>query len=65
MTKPNPPLYGTDLPHIHVDGYGFHWEAAADAILEWFDEFGVSSGDKVVDLGCGGGRWLGRPDREA
>lgn len=55
----NSPLYGDDLAHIHVDGYGFHWQGAADAILEWLDRSGISSGT-VVDLGCGGGQWLDR-----
>ena len=52
-------LYDDDLAWIHVDGYGFHWEGAADSILEWLNRFGISSG-KVVDLGCGGGQWLAR-----
>ena len=52
-------LYNDDLAHIDVDGYGFHWQGAADAILEWFEQFGIADG-KVVDLGCGGGQWLGR-----
>lgn len=59
----NVPLYQDDLAHIHVDGYGFHWTGAAAAILEWFDEFGISKG-KVVDLGCGGGQWLARLAKE-
>ena len=59
----NPPLYRNDLAHIHVDGYGFHWAGAADAILDWFDQFGISKA-KVVDLGCGGGQWLARLAQE-
>ena len=55
----NARLYHDDLAQIYVDGYGCHWAAAADAILDWFNEFGISSG-KVVDLGCGGGQWLAR-----
>ena len=59
----NSPLYRDDLAHINVDGYGFHWTEAAAAILDWLDEFGISSG-KVVDLGCGGGQWLNRLAKE-
>lgn len=33
---PLPALYGEDLAWIHVDGHGFHWTGAADAILAWF-----------------------------
>lgn len=61
MTKTSPSnidLYDSDLAHIHVDGYGFHWQGASDAILKWLNEYGVSKGDRVVDLGCGGGEWL-------
>jgi SAM-dependent methyltransferase len=57
------PLYHDDLAHIHVDGYGFHWSGAAEAILDWFRQFGVTKG-KVVDLGCGGGQWLARVAEE-
>ena len=64
MTKPNSPLYGPDLAHVHVQGYGFHWEGAAESILGWFEELGVSRGDTVVDLGCGGGQWLRRLAQE-
>ncbi len=64
MVELDSTLYGIDLAHIHVDGYGFHWAGAADAILKWFDEFGISSSDKVVDLGCGGGQWLERLTQE-
>lgn len=52
-------LYRDDLAYIHVDGYGFHWEGAADAIIGWLKQNGVLSG-LVVDLGCGGGQWLAR-----
>lgn len=58
-----PPLYQDDLANIHVEGYGFHWTGAADALLDWFEQFGISSGT-VVDLGCGGGQWLGRLAKE-
>lgn len=50
-------LYRDDLAQIHIDGYGFHWEGAAPALLEWLSEFGLDRG-LVVDLGCGGGQWL-------
>lgn len=52
-------LYRDDLAQVHVDGYGFHWEGAAPAILAWLREFGIHDG-LVVDLGCGGGQWLAR-----
>ena len=60
----NPKLYDADLAHIHVDGYGFHWRGASEAILEWFKEFRVPPGGNVVDLGCGGGQWLRRLAQE-
>jgi len=52
-------LYLDDLAAIHVEGYGFHWEQAADPILRWLHDLGISAG-AVVDLGCGGGQWLRR-----
>lgn len=52
-------LYQDDLAYIHVDGYSFHWEGAADAILDRLKEHGILDG-LVVDLGCGGGQWLER-----
>ncbi|MCA9262012.1 MAG: class I SAM-dependent methyltransferase [Planctomycetales bacterium] len=52
-------MYRDDLAHIHVDGYGFHWERASAAVLLWLQKAGVTSG-RVVDLGCGGGQWLAR-----
>jgi SAM-dependent methyltransferase len=52
-------IYGDDLAAIHNAGYGFHWEAAAPAILQWLRGAGIVSGT-VVDLGCGGGQWLAR-----
>lgn len=54
-----PSLYGADLAHVHVDGYGFHWERASPAVLKRLREGGVRTGT-VVDLGCGGGQWLAR-----
>jgi len=54
-----PSLYGADLAHVHIDGYGFHWERAAPTVLKWLREGGVRKGT-VVDLGCGGGQWLAR-----
>lgn len=54
-----PSLYGADLAHVHVDGYGFHWERASPAVLKWLRESGVRKGT-IVDLGCGGGQWLAR-----
>jgi len=67
MTNPsqtNSTLYNADLAHIHVEGYGSHWAGAATSILEWFDEFDISKGERVVDLGCGGGQWLKRLAQE-
>lgn len=55
----NVALYQEDLAQIHMEGYGFHWERAAPAVLRFFDDHGITSGT-VVDLGCGGGEWLGR-----
>jgi SAM-dependent methyltransferase len=52
-------LYGDDLAAIHNAGYGFHWQGAAPAILQWLREAGIVRG-AVVDLGCGGGQWLAR-----
>jgi SAM-dependent methyltransferase len=52
-------LYGDDLARIHIDGYGFHWESAAPAILKRLRNTGIHSG-VVIDLGCGGGQWLAR-----
>lgn len=51
-------LYADDLAQIHVEGYGFHWEQAASALLAWMAELGVPGDGVVVDLGCGGGQWL-------
>jgi SAM-dependent methyltransferase len=53
------PIYNDDLAFIHIDGFGFHWERAAPAILKWLRDAGIRSGT-VVDLGCGGGQWLAR-----
>ena len=50
-------LYRDDLARIHIEGYGFHWEGAAPAVLQWLHESGISSGH-LVDLGCGGGQWV-------
>ena len=50
-------LYRGDLAHIHIEGYGFHWEGAAPTILRWLRENNIDSG-LLVDLGCGGGQWL-------
>lgn len=57
---PSPaPLYDPDLAQIHVDGYGFHWEGATASLLQWLEDLGVPRDGRVVDLGCGGGQWLG------
>lgn len=56
-------IYKPDLARIHVEGYGFHWERAADSILNWLRRAGVNEG-VVVDLGCGGGQWLNRLSAE-
>ena len=55
-------LYRDDLARIHIDGYGFHWEAAAPVVLAWLQERGINSG-LLVDLGCGGGQWLAQADK--
>jgi SAM-dependent methyltransferase len=57
--RANTDLYHDDLAHIHVEGYGFHWSGAAEAILAWLQDCGITKGT-VVDLGCGGGQWLQR-----
>jgi predicted RNA methylase len=52
-------IYQEDLAKIHIDGYAFHWESAASAVLRFLRESGVEKGT-VIDLGCGGGQWLER-----
>jgi SAM-dependent methyltransferase len=52
-------IYREDLARIHIEGYGFHWEQAAPAVLSQLRERGINAG-LVVDLGCGGGQWLAR-----
>jgi SAM-dependent methyltransferase len=52
-------IYQEDLAKIHIEGYAFHWEGAASAVLRFLRESGVEKGT-VVDLGCGGGQWLER-----
>jgi hypothetical protein len=56
-------LYRDDLAHIHIDGYGFHWNGAASVILQWLRACGIDRGLEV-DLGCGSGQWLTRTDEE-
>ena len=56
-------IYEKDLAHIHIAGYGFHWEAAAPTVLAWMRRAGIDQGT-VVDLGCGGGQWLERLSAE-
>lgn len=56
-------IYQEDLAKIHIDGYGFHWEGAASAMLRFLRESGIEKG-MVIDLGCGGGQWLERLSRE-
>ena len=63
MITPSADIYQEDLAQIHIDGYGFHWEGAASAVLRFLRESGVKTGT-VVDLGCGGGQWLERLSRE-
>jgi SAM-dependent methyltransferase len=60
---PHDDIYQEDLAKIHIDGYGFHWEGAANAVLRFLRENGVEEGT-IVDLGCGGGQWLERLSRE-
>ena len=52
-------LYSDDLAYVHIEGFGFHWEGAAPAVLQWLRDAGIFAGT-VVDLGCGGGQWLAR-----
>lgn len=56
-------IYQEDLAKIHIDGYAFHWESAASAVLRFLRDNGVEKGT-VIDLGCGGGQWLERLMRE-
>lgn len=56
-------IYQEDLAKIHIDGYAFHWEGAANAVLRFLRENAVEKGT-VIDLGCGGGQWLERLSRE-
>ncbi len=60
---PKQRLYLDDLVHVHIEGYGFHWERAAPAILGWLQERRISNG-LILDLGCGGGQWLERLVKE-
>jgi SAM-dependent methyltransferase len=59
MTRSHDTIYQDDLAKIHIDGYGFHWEGAAEAVLGFFRRYAINGGT-VVDLGCGGGQWLER-----
>lgn len=52
-------FYESDLAHVHDDGFGFHWQGAAPAILQWLRKAGICRG-AIIDLGCGGGQWLAR-----
>ncbi|HEX2475450.1 MAG TPA: methyltransferase domain-containing protein, partial [Lacipirellulaceae bacterium] len=63
QTMPPDDIYQEDLAKIHIDGYGFHWESAASAVLRFLRENGIKEGT-IVDLGCGGGQWLERLSRE-
>lgn len=56
-------LYRDDLANIHIDGYGFHWEGAAETLLQWLQKYGINEG-RLVDLGCGGGQWLACADEQ-
>lgn len=58
-----PTIYQEDLAYIHIEGYGFHWERAAETVLKHLQQCGVHGGT-VVDLGCGGGQWLARLSSE-
>jgi len=60
---PSAEIYQEDLAKIHIDGYAFHWEGAASAVLHFLRESGVKGGT-VIDLGCGGGQWLERLSAE-
>ncbi|WP_417736166.1 class I SAM-dependent DNA methyltransferase [Rosistilla oblonga] len=52
-------LYGDDVAYIHDVGYSGLCESWEDGLLELFRAAGIDDG-KVVDLGCGGGRWTQR-----
>lgn len=52
-------LYQDDLAYIHDAGFGQLAEAAADHVRGLLERDGVTAGT-VVDLGCAGGRLLGK-----
>jgi hypothetical protein len=36
-------IYQADLAKIHIDGYAFHWEGAASAVLRFLRDSGVET----------------------
>ena len=50
--------YGTDLAHIHDDGFGDFARSATPGLLSILRARGIDRGH-VVDLGCGSGIWAG------
>lgn len=52
-------LYGTDLAHVHIDGYSYHADGAAAWVVGRLNALRDALGPGlVVDLGCGGGPLL-------
>jgi SAM-dependent methyltransferase len=51
-------MYGTDLAHIHEDGFGDCARRAAPEITALLKRHGIhpSTGIRIVEYGCGGGR---------
>jgi SAM-dependent methyltransferase len=49
-------FYGSDLAHVHDDGFGGFARDAAPGLLRLLARAGVHDG-LVVDLGCGSGIW--------
>ncbi|MCP4327610.1 MAG: class I SAM-dependent methyltransferase [Alphaproteobacteria bacterium] len=50
-------FYAEDLAYIHDVGYGDFADRAAPGLLRALRDAGIAAG-RVVDLGCGPGRWL-------
>lgn len=55
MSPPNAPYYRPDLAAVHHDGFGFHADRTAPAILDRLTPV-LERGGLVVELGCGSGR---------
>lgn len=56
-------LYRRDLAHVHAAGFETWIDAAAPEFLSALRRAGIAPGARVVDLGCGSGRWVERLER--